>query len=429
MEQIIYNETKIPKIIESLFYFSWFFLSLSFFYKYTKTLLWISYILITFLSVYLLIKNLNLFKKKVTFPLIILPLWLLILFWFVIISPYKMASLEAFLLNYFFHVFLFFFFIFLSIFISKKNEYKIFLIFFIVVFSAILYYFTFSLYKCSFSFICFLTASWFYIKSSLLKGHVILTPPFAFAFFTSLAIGLENRLKRFLFCGLSFFIVLFMLYLGRRAFILSLFLSFIFSLFLISEKKIKLAFLWIAILLLISISIFLATSYGKEILIKSRDNLNLLLSTKKEDWAQAGSMGMRLYIWPIYLKKSLEEPFSGTGLGRRVQKRVLAETNRKALSLEHAHNLFLNVALQAGWQSALLFLIFYLLTLKRAYQLVKISGERPLYLGLLMFLIAFLIMSLFEGMEEGTRFTPFWIASGMVWGYYVREREKGGLSA
>ncbi|MFN3921867.1 MAG: O-antigen ligase family protein, partial [Caldimicrobium sp.] len=144
------------------------------------------------------------------------------------------------------------------------------------------------------------------------------------------------------------------------------------------------------------------------------------------------SMGERLYIWPIYFKKSLEEPFSGTGLGRRVQKKVLAETNKKALSLEHAHLLFLNLALQAGWHTALIFLYFYLLTLKKAFKLWRLSQENPLFVSLFAFLVAYLIMSLFEGMEEGTRFTPFWIASGIIWGFirkYEEKNEKSSLSS
>jgi len=58
----------------------------------------------------------------------------------------------------------------------------------------------------------------------------------------------------------------------------------------------------------------------------------------------------RLNIWPIYIKKILEDPFSGTGLGRRVQKHVLSKTKKRALSLEHAHNLFLNLLPETAFE-------------------------------------------------------------------------------
>lgn len=172
---------------------------------------------------------------------------------------------------------------------------------------------------------------------------------------------------------------------------------------------------------------------GRDLFIKSRDNLALLLSFDYEKWAKAGSMGYRLYIWPIYFKKSLEEPFSGTGLGRRVQKRVLAETNKRALSLEHSHILFLNLALQAGWHTSLLFLYFYLWTLMKGYRIWRKSREFPLITALFLFLISFFLMSFFEGLEEDTRFTPFWITAAMIWGYAKRieeeYEEKGSLSS
>jgi len=35
-------------------------------------------------------------------------------------------------------------------------------------------------------------------------------------------------------------------------------------------------------------------------------------------------------------------------------------------------------------------------------------------------LLAFFIISMFEGMEEGTRLTPFWIASGLTYGLWTK---------
>ena len=162
----------------------------------------------------------------------------------------------------------------------------------------------------------------------------------------------------------------------------------------------------------------LITSVGREMLIRG-DKVDLLAQGK---YAESGSFGMRLYIWPIYLKKTLVDPFSGTGIGRKAQKLPLAQTNELALRLEHAHNLFLNLWLQAGFHTMLTFLLLYLYTIWLAYKMWSERSEGTLHGFLLAFLLAFFVMSMLEGSEEGTRFTPYWIASGLVWGFYEKSR-------
>lgn len=413
------------------FYLGWLFLSISFFFKHTKGFQWIGLILLFLFSFYIIKKEWRLLLNTFRNPLIILIIFLICLFWFVLISPYKMASLEAFLLNYFFHVILFFLFLLFAY--KQKNTYFSGSLFWYILGAVtllcIFYYYFYVFKNCNYLLSCTLSSPFIYLNQSLFKGVVSSSAPFVFSFlaFLGLFLSIKNK-KRYLYFLISFSIFLFLIYIGRRAALLGIFLSFLF-LFLFSQNKVlkKLAFSLIVILLLI-IGIFLSTHEGKIVLIKSRDNISLLLTSDPKNWAQSGNMGMRLYIWPIYFKKSLEEPFYGTGLGRRVQKRVLSETNKKALSLEHSHILFLNLALQAGWHTSLIFLFFYLWTFKKGYQLWKNSNESPFFTFLFLFLITFFIMSLFEGMEEGTRFTTFWITSGLVWGYEQRYQEKSSFS-
>ena len=157
----------------------------------------------------------------------------------------------------------------------------------------------------------------------------------------------------------------------------------------------------------------LKTSWGRQLWLRY-DKIDLILTGKRELWAQAGSLGQRLYIWPLYFREALKYPLKGTGLARRVQKRVLKDLNEKALRLEHSHNLFLNLWLQAGLLPVIFLLIFYGYTLKYTLKLAKLGNSAGIYWG--GFLIAFLFMSFFEGLEEWTRFTPFWIASALIWG-------------
>ncbi len=425
------------QIFNSLLGLGWFFLSLALFLKHTKALEWLGFIFmfLSFIIFPKVIKSSNLefiasFFKKFKILIVLLGTFLVSLFWFVIISPYPQASIEAFLLNYFFHIIVFLVFIFLSYFKDFTQNSFFWIILGLSVVFSISYHLAFVLYKCEFNLKCFLSSSFVYISESLLKGVVTTSAPLVFSFFMFLGLFKENLSKqRFIYLILSLISLIFLVYIGRRAALLGIFTGYLILLVFSENQILKRYFLAIIVLIIILTTGFLLTPYGKIIMINSRDNLTLLFSKDPENWAKSGSMGMRLYIWPIYLKKSLEEPFSGTGLGRKVQKKVLSETNKKALSLEHSHNLFLNLALQAGWHTALLFLVFNIWTLKKAYCLWKLSNENFFMASLFLFLISFLIMSFLEGMEEGTRFTTFWIAAGLVWGYEQKYREKDSFSS
>ncbi len=170
--------------------------------------------------------------------------------------------------------------------------------------------------------------------------------------------------------------------------------------------------------LILVLAIIFSFPYGKNLFLRS-DKINFLLSGKYEKFREAGSLGKKLYAWPIYLKAALKHPFKGTGLARRVQKKVLWEVEAKT-RLEHAHNLFLNLWLQAGIQTSLIFLVFYIYLFKVAQKTAKSCYNKAdffFFAVILVFLIAFGVAAFFEGHEKSTRFVPFWLAAGMLMGH------------
>jgi O-antigen ligase len=260
-------------------------------------------------------------------------------------------------------------------------------------------------------------------KISLLKGFVITSTSYVFVFFFFLSLYFVEKRKnlKFFFLFISFFSLFMQIILGRRASILAIILSGLFISILSKHRATRTIGLSLALGLTFLTGVLLMTPSGKNMLIRD-DKIYLLL---QEKYAESGSFGMRLYIWPIYLKKALEDPFSGTGIGRKTQKTALSQTNELALKLEHSHNLFLNLWLQAGLHTMLTFLILYLHTLFKVYKMWRSNLEKPIHALLLAFLLAFLVMSMLEGIEEETRFTPFWITSGLIWGL----NEKSSLSS
>lgn len=408
---------KLPKtnLFLILFYIGWTGLWFSFYFKNTRGLLYGADILLFLILLFFILKDFNFFKKLPKTLLILLSFFLVFLFLAVLYSPYPSASFDAFLLNYFFHISLFFLLIYLiNNFELNLNLWKLALI---VTLLSNVYYIIFVLLKCHLSISCFILSGMSFMEFSYLNGIWRTAPAYLFSFliFLGITFSLKSKL-RYLFGIASFINLFFIFWLGRRASILGIILGF-FLLSLISPNKIlRKVSLSFFLILTILITGLIITPYGKALLIRS-DKIKILLSGNYEEFPKAGSLGERLYVWPIYMETALKNPFKGTGIGRRVQKRVLKEVNERALKLGHPHNIFLSLWLQAGIQTALVFTLFYFFTLYKALHLYKFCPQNPLYGILFTFFVAYFILSIFGGMEELTRFTPFWIGSGLVWGY------------
>ncbi|WP_210534562.1 O-antigen ligase family protein [Thermosulfurimonas marina] len=391
---------------------------ISVFFKHMRGLLYVA----GFLGIFLLFfyrKSIFIWSKSFINVAIILLLFLASLLPGIFLSPFPWASVDAYCLNYFFHVVLFFLLIARFSLVSSSG-FSLWPIPFMLLLVAFFHYVLMAYEGCFYNFVCWLQAGMSLMEASWLKGLVSTSSAFTFTFFLFGGLSLKLcRHRKILMIG-SFLSLFFLFWFARRAAILGLFVGLVMAGLLCPSRKIFRTTLIMTCLLGMVLAGLLAYPLARKTLLLRGDKIDLILSGSREDLARSGSLGMRLYIWPLYLKEASKRIFKGTGLGRRVQKRVLSDLNRRALNLEHAHNLFLNMWLQAGLFPVFLFVIFYGLTLKRALWWLKNSGD-PLAVGMLAFLLAFLLMSFFEGMEEMTRFTPFWMASGIVWGYAAPE--------
>ena len=416
-------------IITGLLTWAFVFITLDLFLKRSKAFYWagsiifnISFLLYIWLYRQEFLKFLKIQPKSLIWSL---SLFFLFILPYAFISVNPIASIETFYLYYYTSLLIA---LLTGFYIYQSNSLlslkKLFIFLSIIILLINFYYTLFLIFRCKGSVICFFTQAIDFVNFSLLKGIVITSFPYVFFFllFTALFFEFSEKIKYlFLFTGLYNLFILFLL--GRRGALLGLLVGALVLMLLTKNKKIRSCALAFVALTLFGLLIILPTKVGKEIFIRG-DRINYLLTFQYEKFAEAGSFGQRLYIWPIYLKKILEDPFSGTGLGRRVQKRALPQTNEKALKLEHAHNIFLNLALQAGIQASLAFLILYLVVFRQSYRLWKQSGENLLIGALFLFFIAYFIMSLLEGTEEGTRFTPFWMALGLLMGEWAKRNNQ-----
>jgi len=409
---------------KNIFYFLGItFICISIFFKHSRGFFWSgSFLVLIYLvaskdTLYLIVSNFRYFS-------IVLILFIFFLLLAVFYSPFPFSSLDAFLVNYILHIIIFIGII-VFVFQSKASYLEMFyILIFLVNIIANFYCIFHAIHFCNLDFKCLLFSGMNQnmFETGLLKDLVFIPPAYLLLFALFLALFLTEKHKLKYFYGLlGIWNLAFLFWFGRRACLIGIFIASIFSGYFSNSKKFKKNFYTISLLIVGLISAFFLTPYGKTFWIRS-DKISILLSGNYSKFKEAGSLGLRLYAWPLYLKAALENPFKGTGLARRVQKRVLLQKGiEQQAGLGHAHNTFLNIWLQAGIQTVTIFLVLYVWTIITSIKLAKNKWPYNVLGGfLLVFLISHFVLSMFAGLEELTRFTPFWIGSGLVWGYAAR---------
>ncbi|BAU23916.1 hypothetical protein THC_1551 [Caldimicrobium thiodismutans] len=422
---------KLDKILKSFFYFGWTLLLISIFFKHTKTLWWIGNSLIfLFIFVFFLL-NKEIFKffyklRELKNLLIILAIFLFLLLLFsLFISLNRIYSIEAFITNYFFNIIVFLSLVCLICFYKNNN---IILILFILISFVyvmfVMYLLMFFGNLCELNLSCYvLSISNEIFEDAILQKPLTILPSAYLLCFSVFLIGFitERGKLKYLFLVLFSIAFLIILWFNRRAILLGIFLSLIFFIFNAQSKYIKKFVLFLTGLFFILAFLIFNNPLLKNMFL-GRDNLSILISKNYEDFPQSGSLGIRLYTWPIYIKYLIKNPVKGTGIGRKVQKIAIEKENLDPLGIGNPHNTFLNIWMQAGIQTLIVFLLLYFMTLKRALELFssRIFPYDRFGIGLVVFFIACFVYMNFFGMEEGTRFAPFWIASGLTWGLWTK---------
>jgi len=409
--------------MNKIFFISWLAIWTAIFFAHSKALLWIGFGLITLLFLINLIrmpKNLLNLPKSV---LILNIIFLAFLLPFAFMPPNPARTFEDFVKNYLFHIILA---LFLALKLREVPEFHKSPLFYL---PPALTCLAVSLHHLYSGLKLYLLSNHYPItifiadNISLLKGFNTTLTSYVFVFFFFLGLYFAEKRKnlKVFFLFISFFSLFMEIILGRRASILGIILSGLLISILFKHLTVRTVGLSLALGLTFLTGVLLMTPSGKNLLIRY-DKIDLLLQGK---YAEAGSFGERIYMWQIYLKKALEDPFSGTGIGWKTQKLSLPKTNELALRHGNPHNLFFNIWLQAGFHTLVTFLFLCFYNIFKVYKLWHFKPEKSINSFLLGYLFAFLIISFFFGTDEGTRFTPFWITSGLIWGL----NEKNSLSS
>ncbi len=131
-----------------------------------------------------------------------------------------------------------------------------------------------------------------------------------------------------------------------------------------------------------------------------------------------GSIAFRQEVWRWAITTVQDFPFTGTGLGtfRRVVRRLYPLNFRPDYDISHAHNLFLQTALDIGLPGLITYLALILVTVFLLWHIAQQDQQlRPFALGFLGVIIAQHLFGLTDALALGSKTTVlFWIMLAII---------------
>jgi len=208
--------------------------------------------------------------------------------------------------------------------------------------------------------------------------------------------------KRFFFIGLML-INLFMLYLTHQRGAWIALIVQVFTFFLLLRRWI----LCTAVVGVVAVTLFLIPS---NIFYHGRKGIDITA----DDALNAGtSINRRIAIWRFTLKEISEHPFTGIGFGRHSFSMQYQQFRRT--DLWHAHNTFLNLTIQLGFQGLLAF-AFILYCLARTYWIALKDADGKTYyffLASLISTVGFFVRNMFDDHYVDDNAQMFWVLTGL----------------
>ncbi len=130
------------------------------------------------------------------------------------------------------------------------------------------------------------------------------------------------------------------------------------------------------------------------------------------------SIGFRLEVWHWSVEGIKSFPFTGTGLGtfRRVVKRFFPIQVSPTFDISHAHNIFLQTALDIGLPGLIAYIALLLVAAQIGWQVARRDEDlRPFAIGLVSSLVALHIYGLTDALALGSKTgLLFWLNLGLL---------------
>ncbi len=171
--------------------------------------------------------------------------------------------------------------------------------------------------------------------------------------------------------------------------------------------------IWITIVLSITVTLAGLVTIGPE-------RLQSLWQDPAQETAigSLGSTTFRVEVWRWAVAAVADFPFTGTGLGtfRQVVRRLYPLNVQPDYDIAHAHNIFLQTALDVGLPGLIIYLAILIIALVLGWQVAKADIQlRPYALGLMGCLTAVHIFGMADALALGSKTgLVFWIILGLL---------------
>jgi len=249
-----------------------------------------------------------------------------------------------------------------------------------------------------------------------LASYLLFPSSMALAYFITAPSG-----KKFL-KGFFWFLLFggFLFVTAKRSALLGLFIGGIFGAFLARRYQ-ALLILFLIVISLISLVFFTPL---KRYFI--RENFRLFLSGNRKEWVRAGSIPLRYYGLPFYLKYIARHPLKGIGFGRfNIKTNPKVKALAQKAHLGHAHNVWINLALYLGIPGAFFFLLFLGAKSFIFWQAFQRAGPGNwLLLGFIIYLVAFWVRYQFDDSFRYATSALYYLNTGLGVGLSLRQKEK-----
>lgn len=234
------------------------------------------------------------------------------------------------------------------------------------------------------------------------------------------------NLKRPLLAYLSLFVLVFLLLytgyltLNRAIWPAAILSGIIFgALFFIKAERPRAKKSAVLVLLVFSgLAVFQFISVSMEKSLASYQSASVTLSISKD---------LRIPLWRYTAEKVAENPLLGMGFGKRVLEKDM-ETQFANNNLWHAHNLFLNYALQLGLVGIMVLGFLFLSLYREFWRLYRANDERVYLLGIcgVALITGVLAKNMTDDFFVRDNALLFWALVGMSLGYGQRVDKLNG---
>ena len=225
------------------------------------------------------------------------------------------------------------------------------------------------------------------------------------------------NLKRPLLAYLSLFVLVFLLLytgyltLNRAIWPAAILSGIIFgALFFIKAERPRAKKSAVLVLLVFSgLAVFQFISVSMEKSLASYQSASVTLSISKD---------LRIPLWRYTAEKVAENPLLGMGFGKRVLEKDM-ETQFANNNLWHAHNLFLNYALQLGLVGVMVLGFLFLSLYREFWRLYRANDERVYLLGIcgVALITGVLAKNMTDDFFVRDNALLFWALVGIILGY------------